>query len=116
MEELAQNLGIGVVIVLLVGLVGLFGVAVFLLVKLVRMFSLVRSETMPVQGKVAFWAALAYTIFPLDVLPDPLYLDDVGVLGGALAFLAHLVSKYHVTPAGAEDGPVAVDEAAPRTS
>ena len=37
--------------------------------------------------KFAFYGALAYTIFPVDVLPDPIYLDDVGVLAAALFYL-----------------------------
>jgi len=44
-------------------------------------------------GKIAFYGALAYTLFPIDVLPDPIYLDDMGVLGGALLYLTHLVRK-----------------------
>jgi uncharacterized membrane protein YkvA (DUF1232 family) len=38
-------------------------------------------------GKVAFYGALLYTIFPIDLLPDPIYLDDIGVLATALAIL-----------------------------
>ncbi|MGA4731127.1 hypothetical protein ACPB67_27240 [Micromonospora taraxaci] len=44
-------------------------------------------------GKVAFYGALIYTIFPVDVLPDPIYLDDMGVLAGALIYLTRLVHK-----------------------
>jgi hypothetical protein len=44
-------------------------------------------------GKVAFYGALLYTIFPVDVLPDPIYLDDMGLLAGALLYLSHLVRK-----------------------
>jgi uncharacterized membrane protein YkvA (DUF1232 family) len=38
-------------------------------------------------GKVAFYGALLYTIFPIDLLPDPIYLDDIGVLAAALTVL-----------------------------
>jgi hypothetical protein len=44
-------------------------------------------------GKWAFYGALLYTIFPIDLLPDPIYLDDMAVLGGALAFLTAQVKK-----------------------
>ena len=44
-------------------------------------------------GKVAFYGALLYTILPVDVLPDPIYLDDMGLLAGALLYLSHLVRK-----------------------
>jgi len=44
-------------------------------------------------GKVAFWGALIYTVFPVDLLPDPVYLDDMGVLTAALIYLTRLVHK-----------------------
>jgi uncharacterized membrane protein YkvA (DUF1232 family) len=44
-------------------------------------------------GKFAFWGALAYLIFPIDLLPDPIYLDDMAVVGGALFFLTRLLRK-----------------------
>ena len=78
----------------------LLGVAIYLLVKLLRLFSVVRSEAMPVAGKLSFWAALAYTVFPVDVLLDPVYLDDIGVLGAALAFVNHLASKHGINRDG----------------
>ena len=40
-----------------------------------------------IDGKVAFYGALAYTIFPVDLLPDPIYLDDIGVLAAAVFYL-----------------------------
>jgi uncharacterized membrane protein YkvA (DUF1232 family) len=53
-----------------------------------------------VGGKVAFYGALVYTIFPIDVLPDPVYLDDMGVLAGALLYLTHLVRKRRAAQPG----------------
>ncbi len=49
--------------------------------------------TLGAKGQVVFWGALIYTIFPIDILPDPIYLDDIGVLGGALWFLTRLARK-----------------------
>ena len=40
-----------------------------------------------VNEKVAFYGALAYTILPVDLLPDPIYLDDIGVLAAAVFYL-----------------------------
>jgi len=48
-------------------------------------------------GKVAFYGALIYTVLPVDVLPDPLYLDDMGVLAGALIYLTRLLHRRHST-------------------
>jgi uncharacterized membrane protein YkvA (DUF1232 family) len=50
-------------------------------------------QAMGLGGKWVFWGALIYTIFPVDLLPDPIYLDDVGVLGGALIYLSRLAVK-----------------------
>jgi hypothetical protein len=44
-------------------------------------------------GNVAFYGALIYTIFPVDLLPDPVYLDDMGVLTAALIYLTKLYHK-----------------------
>ena len=37
---------------------------------------------------MAFWAPLVYTVFPVDALPDPIYLDDIAVLVGGLVFVS----------------------------
>ncbi|MBO4208162.1 hypothetical protein GSF22_19435 [Micromonospora echinofusca] len=44
-------------------------------------------------GRVAFYGALIYTVFPVDLLPDPIYLDDMGVLAGALIYLTRLAGQ-----------------------
>ena len=44
-------------------------------------------------GKIAFYGAILYTIFPIDLLPDPIYLDDMGVLAAALFYLTNLLRK-----------------------
>ncbi|EEP73000.1 hypothetical protein MCAG_03327 [Micromonospora sp. ATCC 39149] len=66
--------------------------AVVLAVRVVRTRKLL--GTLGVGGKVAFWGALAYTILPIDVLPDPIYLDDIGVLAAALLYLNRLVRQH----------------------
>jgi uncharacterized membrane protein YkvA (DUF1232 family) len=47
----------------------------------------------PRWAKAVIYSALGYFILPIDALPDPVYVDDFGVLAGALA----MVSLY-VTP------------------
>jgi hypothetical protein len=44
-------------------------------------------------GKVAFYGSLLYTFFPVDLLPDPIYLDDMGILAAALIYLTNLVRR-----------------------
>jgi hypothetical protein len=82
-----------------IGVVG-FLIAILTLVGAVRMVvKLIRLRRhlgeLPASGKVAFWGSLLYTIFPLDLLPDPIYLDDMAVLGAALLYLTHLWRKQH---------------------
>ncbi|NUK00433.1 DUF1232 domain-containing protein [Streptomyces lunaelactis] len=51
-----------------------------LLVRLVRTRRLLRDAGIPVENKVIFWGALIYLASPVDLLPDPVLLDDIGVL------------------------------------
>jgi uncharacterized membrane protein YkvA (DUF1232 family) len=61
---------------------------------LLRLFAVRRAlYSMGAKGTLVFWGALLYTIFPIDILPDPIYLDDVTVLTGALWFLTRLVRR-----------------------
>ncbi|MEE6262780.1 YkvA family protein [Plantactinospora sonchi] len=51
-------------------------------------------------GKVAFYGALIYTLLPVDLLPDPIYLDDMGILAGALLYLTRLVHQRRAARVG----------------
>ncbi|MFG2044372.1 DUF1232 domain-containing protein [Dactylosporangium sp. NPDC048998] len=50
-------------------------------------------QSMGLGGKWVLWGAIIYTVCPIDLLPDPIYIDDVGVLGGALIYLSRLAAK-----------------------
>ncbi|MDG4865354.1 YkvA family protein [Streptomyces sp. T-3] len=68
-------------------LLALAACALVLLVRLVRARRLLKDAGIPVENKLAFWGALIYVISPVDLLPDPVYLDDIGVLLLALRTL-----------------------------
>lgn len=79
-----------IAIVVIVGAITLF----FALRLTFKMVAIKRSlNQLGASGKFAFWGALAYLIFPIDLLPDPIYLDDMAVVGGALFFLTRLLKK-----------------------
>lgn len=81
----------------LVGIL-VFGVLAFIvaITLLVKVFKMRRHlGELPTGGKVAFWGSLLYTIMPLDLLPDPIYLDDMAVVGTALVYLTRLWRKRH---------------------
>jgi uncharacterized membrane protein YkvA (DUF1232 family) len=59
---------------------GLLAVAVGLLVRLVRTRRTLRRAGLPTGPRWVFWGAVAYLLLPTDLLPDPVYLDDIAVL------------------------------------
>ncbi|WP_411147861.1 YkvA family protein [Streptomyces sp. A30] len=65
----------------------LLAVAVTLLVRLVRARRSLRRAGLPTGPRWVFWGALLYFVLPTDLLPDPVYLDDIGVLLLALRTL-----------------------------
>ncbi|SEG30085.1 Protein of unknown function [Actinacidiphila yanglinensis] len=58
--------------------------AVRMLLKLVRARRVLKETGMPLSTKAMFWGSIIYLVCPVDLLPDPIYLDDVGVLMLAL--------------------------------
>ncbi len=93
LSGLFDDPGGSMVVLLIVAFVVSVAVAGFFLIRLLLKFRLVHHHLMPLGGKLAFWAAVAYTVLPLDVLPDPLLLDDIGVLALAVAYINYLASS-----------------------
>ncbi|MFJ8544028.1 YkvA family protein [Streptomyces sp. NPDC093586] len=62
-------------------------VAVGVLVRLVRTRRALRRAGLPVGPRWVFWGAVLYFVLPADLVPDPVYLDDIGVLLLALRSL-----------------------------
>ncbi|MEU3400601.1 YkvA family protein [Streptomyces filamentosus] len=62
-------------------------IAVVLAVRLVRARRMLGDSGIPMSRKVLFWGALVYLVSPADLLPDPILLDDIGVLLAALRAL-----------------------------
>ncbi|MFF8024724.1 DUF1232 domain-containing protein [Streptomyces sp. NPDC007896] len=76
-------------VVLIVAILGAaaLGVAIAVLVRLVRTRRDLRRAGLPTGSRWVFWGAVAYLLLPTDLLPDPIYLDDIGVLLLALRSL-----------------------------
>ncbi|MEV0244518.1 YkvA family protein [Streptomyces sp. NPDC050674] len=55
-------------------------VAVGVLVRLVRTRRDLRRAGLPTGPRWVFWGAVLYLVLPTDLVPDPVYLDDIGVL------------------------------------
>ncbi|MEU2778878.1 YkvA family protein [Streptomyces sp. NPDC007162] len=54
--------------------------AIAVLVRLVRTRRTLRRAGLPTGSRWVFWGAVLYLVLPTDLLPDPIYLDDIGVL------------------------------------
>jgi uncharacterized membrane protein YkvA (DUF1232 family) len=82
-----------VVLVVITGVVG-----AFLLVKLVMKHRQVNRPDTPFSAKFVYYASLVYAIFPIDLLPDPALIDDIGVLAGALFYVSRVIKKLRGRP------------------
>jgi hypothetical protein len=93
-----------IAVIVLVGLIAIATLigAVMLVIKVLRARKMLGELGMG--GKVAFYGALIYTIFPVDLLPDPMYLDDMGVLAGALIYLTRLAQKRRAAQSATQPG------------
>jgi hypothetical protein len=82
-----------IVLAIIVGVVAV--ITLYGAVKLGKRLFAVRRQlgSLGAGGKLAFYGSLLYTFFPVDLLPDPIYLDDMAVLGGALVYLTKLVRE-----------------------
>ncbi|MFB8028315.1 MULTISPECIES: YkvA family protein [unclassified Streptomyces] len=63
------------------------GAAAVLLVRVIRARRLLVDAGIPLRDKALVWASVIYTVSPVDLLPDPVYLDDIGFLLLALRSL-----------------------------
>ncbi|MFF3935262.1 DUF1232 domain-containing protein [Streptomyces phaeofaciens] len=65
----------------------LFTGAAVVLARLVRARRGLRRAGLPTGPRWVFWGAVAYFVLPTDLVPDPVYLDDIAVLLLALRSL-----------------------------
>ncbi|MBW1602815.1 DUF1232 domain-containing protein [Streptomyces sp. JJ66] len=79
--------------------------AVRLLVQVVKARSLLREAGVPVSNKLAYWGALVYVISPVDLMPDPVLLDDIGVLLLALRSLHTAAEAAGLRPGRSRQAP-----------
>ncbi|EGX55348.1 hypothetical protein SZN_33341 [Streptomyces zinciresistens K42] len=76
-----------IVVAVAVAAAVVLAVAVGVLARLVRTRRLLRRAGLPTGSPWVFWGAVLYFVLPTDLMPDPVYLDDIGVLLLALRSL-----------------------------
>lgn len=73
-------------------------VSLFFVVRtLIRLRSLrgfVKSQDAPSTAKAAYYGAWVYALSPVDLLPDPILVDDVGIVLAAIGTIEYLVRKH----------------------
>ncbi|MEU2336258.1 YkvA family protein [Streptomyces sp. NPDC006654] len=69
--------------------------AIAVLVRLVRTRRALRRAGLPTGSRWVFWGAVLYLVLPTDLLPDPIYLDDIGVLLLALRSMRAALPTEH---------------------
>jgi uncharacterized membrane protein YkvA (DUF1232 family) len=69
-----------VIIVVALLVAALLVAAIAVLVRLVRTRRDLRRAGLPTGPRWIFWGAVLYLVLPTDLLPDPVYLDDIGVM------------------------------------
>ena len=84
---------LGLLVVLAVVLLIALVVAIYYGVRLWRLWALVHDPNMPDAARYAFYGALIYAICPVDLLPDPIYLDDVGLLVTAITYITKVAKR-----------------------
>lgn len=72
--------------------------AAVLLFRVFQARRLLQDAGIPLQSKALFWTAVIYTISPVDLMPDPIYLDDIGILLLALRSLHTAARAGRNTP------------------
>lgn len=80
------------------------------------LFRYLRDPRAPKLGKVLLVLAAAYVIMPADLIPDvPIvgWLDDIGVMGLAVAWASRIAARYQERLAAEEAEPVAAAELEP---
>ncbi|MEU9859236.1 YkvA family protein [Streptomyces sp. NPDC047971] len=101
---------VAVVLVLVVA-----GFAAVLLVRVFRARRLLLDADVPLQPKALFWVAVVYTVSPVDLIPDPVYLDDIGVLLVALRALHAAAARSGAEPGRLRTGTEAPVGGPPKT-
>jgi uncharacterized membrane protein YkvA (DUF1232 family) len=68
-------------------------VVLVLVITMIRRHRKVHQPGVPVSAKVSYYGSIVYAVLPIDLLPDPVLVDDIGVLAGALLYIGHVLKR-----------------------
>lgn len=87
--DVLSALGVVALIVVVVSAV----VVLVLAIIMIRRHRKVHQPGVPVSAKVSYYGSIAYAVLPIDLLPDPILVDDIGVLAAALVYVGSVLKK-----------------------
>ncbi|ROO84596.1 hypothetical protein EDD29_2123 [Actinocorallia herbida] len=67
------------------------------LIRLRTLRGFVKADDAPSTAKAAYYGAWVYALSPIDLLPDPILIDDVGIVLAAIATIEYFVRKHRPT-------------------
>ena len=72
-------------------------VVLVLAITMIRRHRKVHQPGVPVSAKVSYYGSIAYAVLPIDLLPDPILVDDIGVLAAALLYVGRVLKRVSRT-------------------
>jgi uncharacterized membrane protein YkvA (DUF1232 family) len=87
--DVLSALGVVALIVVVVSAV----VVLVLAITMIRRHRKVHQPGVPVSAKISYYGSIAYALLPIDVLPDPILIDDIGVLAAALLYVGQVLKR-----------------------
>jgi uncharacterized membrane protein YkvA (DUF1232 family) len=87
--DVLSTLGVLALIVVVISAL----VVLVLAITMVRRHRKVHQPGVPVSAKVSYYGSIAYAVLPIDLLPDPILVDDIGVLATALVYVGHVLKR-----------------------
>ncbi|CAM3588208.1 YkvA family protein [Kibdelosporangium persicum] len=81
-------------VVALVAVVVTAVVVLVLAITMIRRHRKVHQPGVPVSAKISYYGSIAYAVLPVDLLPDPILVDDIGVLAAALLYVGRVLRKF----------------------
>lgn len=87
--DMLSALGVVALVIVVVSAV----VVLTLAIIMIRRHRKVHQPGVPVSAKVSYYGSIAYAVLPIDLLPDPILVDDIGVLAAALVYVGHVLKR-----------------------
>lgn len=87
--DVLSTLGVIAMILLVISAL----VVLVLAITMIRRHRKVHQPGVPVSAKVSYYGSIAYAVLPIDLLPDPILVDDIGVLATALVYVGSVVKR-----------------------